>query len=104
MRRPQPERVLSLAAFGASGAEEEEEEEGEREEEVDVDEVALAVGKTAAALLSRGFLALILLVSLAAAREGAAKTTERRGMRAWAEAAAAARGAGKDMFSLTIGI
>jgi len=94
MRRPQSESVLSLASLGARGEEEEAE---------DVDEVALAVETIAAAPLSRGFLRLMILVSIAAAaREGDA-TTEQRGLRAWAEAAAA-RGAGKDMISLSVEI
>ena len=97
MRRPQPESVLSLAALGPSGDEEVE------VEEVEVEEVALAVvveAIAAAAALLRS----MILDSIAAAevaREGNA-TAERTGPRAWAAAAAAARGAGKDMAPIEI--
>ena len=98
MRRPQSERVVSLAALGARRGEEAEEEE-EVEEADDDDEVALGVETDAAPpflLVSSGFL-LLILPSRAEQEEA---ITELRGLRAWADAAAA-RGAGKDMILLS---
>ena len=91
MRRPQSERVVSLAASGARSAEDEEAEVDE-EEEVD-GEVAIGFEANCALRLSRG---LLLSIVLSIAERAGDAITGLRGLRARAEAAAA-RGAGKDI-------